>query len=840
MAEEQGSSSWWPLHEAGGPYGSVLRLGDVHILLDCGSDAALSEACLDRYATVASKIDLVLLSHYDVRHVGALAAARARGLTAPVYATMPTAKMGCVVMYDTWAALRASRGRDYCDGGRLRLDDVDAAFNNVRPLKFEQPLEVLARGARALVISAHRAGHSVGGAFWRVRCGADAVVYAVDVHHATERHVAGGDLGGTAERPGVLITDAAALGRRAAASRRDAEDKAVDAAVDALRHGGHALLPIDAVGRLLELGLAFDEAWRKRQLGGAYDLVMVHSMARNVVEFAKSQLEWMAPDVQRQFDANSGKNARHPLALAQVRVVSSVAAALSGRPGVPKCVLAAAPDLDVGAAAALLRRWAGDKRNVIILTDAAPRQQPPSIADLLEAGATTIDVVCGTRVPLRGAALATHAAARKERRDARDAAKRRDERTEEMARGVLQLDDDEPGRAAGALAGAAAAASKLTLGSAGDEAPLLKRRRLLESLKSNALFTRFAEPAFPMLCAPERWGVSDDYGASVPAAVEAAFAEARKSLLGLESRDGYGHLMSDERPELPQADAEDAAALSTANVADDAMDEEDDADAGLIGDDYDGGDDEDDDEADPVGATTKWEARTVSLDVQCKVVRVGGLGGLCDARSLKALLSRIAPRALIVTPSFGSADAARDLVTFAKSQLPLARCKAGGPLAVAAPSLGEEVDLSVWLGRAPLVAAELSWQLVEAQAASNVELGDGLVVCRVDAGLEEDTPRSAAKRQLLSWAEAAPRGGGLWLSAKDVVLPQLKERIEAAGIAATFRAGSLVCADVIVVRKEAAAGGEGDVANSRLVVDGPLCPEYFVVSGLVKSAFCLV
>ena len=32
----------------------------------------------------------------------------------------------------------------------------------------------------------------------------------------------------------------------------------------------------------------------------------------------------------------------------------------------------------------------------------------------------------------------------------------------------------------------------------------------------------------------------------------------------------------------------------------------------------------------------------------------------------------------------------------------------------------------------------------------------------------------------------------------------------------------------------------GNVESSRLVVDGPLCPEYYRVSRLVKSAFTLV
>ena len=79
----------------------------------------------------------------------------------------------------------------------------------------------------------------------------------------------------------------------------------------------------------------------------------------------------------------------HPLALREVRCTSSVcrlcrnqtsrftshwlictqvAEALAKRPDAPKCVVAARPELETGAAARLLREWAGDARNVVVLT----------------------------------------------------------------------------------------------------------------------------------------------------------------------------------------------------------------------------------------------------------------------------------------------------------------------------------------------------------------------------------------------------------------------------------------------------------------------------------------
>ena len=47
---------------------------------------------------------------------------------------------------------------------------------------------------------------------------------------------------------------------------------------------------------------------------------------------------------------------------------TQVAEALAKRPDAPKCVVAARPELETGAAARLLREWAGDARNVVVLT----------------------------------------------------------------------------------------------------------------------------------------------------------------------------------------------------------------------------------------------------------------------------------------------------------------------------------------------------------------------------------------------------------------------------------------------------------------------------------------
>ena len=64
-------------------YAGVLDFGGVRILLDCGCDIDFQNLG-DKIAAVAPTVDLVLLSHAELRHVGALPTAKARyGLAAP-------------------------------------------------------------------------------------------------------------------------------------------------------------------------------------------------------------------------------------------------------------------------------------------------------------------------------------------------------------------------------------------------------------------------------------------------------------------------------------------------------------------------------------------------------------------------------------------------------------------------------------------------------------------------------------------------------------------------------------------------------------------------------------
>lgn len=138
----------------------------------------------------------------------------------------------------------------------------------------------------------------------------------------------------------------------------------------ALRRDGNVLCPVDASGRVLELLLVLDQHWERQRLSGAYNLCWVGPMTWNTIEFARSQLEWMAEPLGQQFDCGRG----HPYALKSVNICSSIAeldAIIEGSNGNPTVVLASGASLDCGPARDLLLKWAENPDNAIVLTDSS-------------------------------------------------------------------------------------------------------------------------------------------------------------------------------------------------------------------------------------------------------------------------------------------------------------------------------------------------------------------------------------------------------------------------------------------------------------------------------------
>ena len=92
--------------------------------------------------------------------------------------------------------------------------------------------------------------------------------------------------------------------------------------LDTMRRDGNVLICVDTAGRVLELALLLvidririnmfkkqnffcfkEQLWRNEQSGlFAYSLAMLNNFSYQVIEFARSQVEWMSDKIVRQFE----------------------------------------------------------------------------------------------------------------------------------------------------------------------------------------------------------------------------------------------------------------------------------------------------------------------------------------------------------------------------------------------------------------------------------------------------------------------------------------------------------------------------------------------------------
>ncbi|KAJ1959597.1 hypothetical protein GGI12_004256 [Dipsacomyces acuminosporus] len=364
----------------------MLEIDDARILLDCGSFEDYSGESLVQLRRVARQVDAVLLSHPDMAHLGAYALAYSKyGLTCPAYATGPVRNMGRLCMLDVVRSLRAREEFDMFSEA-----DVRAAFENIDPLRYSQPTSLPGKHSD-IVVTAHSAGHTIGGTIWTIKKGAEQVLYAMDYNHVKESHLnktsllpgKQGQVSRSLIRPMLLITDSynAGYNLQTRTKRVNCFFDTIDAVT---QKGGNVLVPVDSTARVLEIAYILDQRWAEKKLHRqTHPLFLLGRCARHTMQFAQSMLEWMAESVTNQFSSSKS----NPFELQHITIVQNINefdAQMSAIYDDPKSrsrfrprgavVLATLEGMSLGYSQELFLRWAEDPKSAVIL----PQRGPPS------------------------------------------------------------------------------------------------------------------------------------------------------------------------------------------------------------------------------------------------------------------------------------------------------------------------------------------------------------------------------------------------------------------------------------------------------------------------------
>lgn len=377
------------------PLCTVLEIDDAVFLLDCGWSDRFDISMLDPLRPVINRgIDAVFLSHPDLAHLGALPYLVGKlGLSAsvPVYATTPVQILGQMFLYDAHQHRYFSEEFD-----TFALDDVDEAFERVRPVKYQQVIEL----AQNVFATAYPAGHLLGGSIWKFQKESEEIVYCVDVNHRRERL-----LNGCASTPQLINKPSHLIVGASGVLTAPSQKKETDlwaAVLETLRAGGDVLMPVDSAGRCLELVLAAEEFWAAHpDIASLYPIVFAQHVGIHTIEFARSLIEWMSDAIVSAFDSKR----ENPFRFRHVQVVHGLDQ-VESLPS-PKVVLTPLPSLDYGFSRVLfLQRIAADPRALVLMSD---RPEPGTFAFRLAVEKDKLrqrePLAYAERVPLQGEEL---------------------------------------------------------------------------------------------------------------------------------------------------------------------------------------------------------------------------------------------------------------------------------------------------------------------------------------------------------------------------------------------------------------------------------------------------
>eukprot|EP01012_Entosiphon_sulcatum_P032704 TRINITY_DN41553_c0_g1_i1.p1 TRINITY_DN41553_c0_g1~~TRINITY_DN41553_c0_g1_i1.p1 ORF type:complete len:799 (+),score=131.41 TRINITY_DN41553_c0_g1_i1:92-2488(+) len=415
----------------------LLELDGYKILLDCGWTDTFEDADLEMLRQVADEVDCVLLSHGDLEHAGALPyAVKHLGLRGPIFATLPTQRVAEMTLYDI--LLHRVLREDFDQFG---VEDVEKAFSLCTQLKYYQRYKIPEHG---VTITAYPAGHTLGGAVWRIVKEPDEIVYAMDYYHRKERILPAVDSANAfSSKPTLLITSA----RNAA---RPVPPKGIDRlltekVMEVLRREGNVLIPSDTAGRMLEVLMLLGQHWETHRIT-LYSLVVLSNTSTTTIEFARTMLEWMNDNVSRNFDLTR----EDPLRLEFVRFITRTEDLKTVKP--PMVVLASPVSMNTGFSLDLFAAWAWQPKNCIIFVERGPegcvaqqilKEYSSKVGRQGSGGVlpqVCIDVV--KRVPLEGDELRDWEERERER-EAEEARRRREEQDRKRIM-IIRDEEEEP------------------------------------------------------------------------------------------------------------------------------------------------------------------------------------------------------------------------------------------------------------------------------------------------------------------------------------------------------------------------------------------------------------
>lgn len=302
-----------------------------------------------------STVDALLITHFHLDHAASLTyimeKTNFRDGKGKVYMTHPTKAVYKFMMQDFVRMSAAST-----DALFTPLD-LSMSLASIIPISAHQVISP----CPGLTFTPYHAGHVLGACMFHIDIAGVKVLYTGDYSREEDRHLVKAEI--PPVRPDVLIVEST-YGVQSVGNREEKEGRFLSLIHEIIKRGGHALLPVFALGRAQELLLVLDDYWAKHPELHSVPIYYASNLARKCMAVYQTYIHTMNSNIRQRFARRDNPFIfKHISHLPQTRGLERKIA--DG----PPCVVLASPGmLQSGTSRELLELWAPDPRNALVVT----------------------------------------------------------------------------------------------------------------------------------------------------------------------------------------------------------------------------------------------------------------------------------------------------------------------------------------------------------------------------------------------------------------------------------------------------------------------------------------
>ncbi|MDP0501062.1 MAG: MBL fold metallo-hydrolase [Verrucomicrobiota bacterium JB022] len=257
------------------PHGGIganslfVQLGPFKILVDAGlSPKHEGKQAIPRLDLISrEQLDLILLTHCHLDHLGAIPLAMRQNPAVPLVMTPASKVIAQRMLHNSHSVMvrqREENGiRDY---PLYTRGEIEAMSGRIFPLNPEQPRFLSSQTGDKMTLTFHHAGHIPGAVGLTLQYRHRKVFFSGDVLFADQRTLPGAAFPRDPVDTLVLETTRGANGREPGYSREKEVAEMVKEIKHTLEIGGSVLLPTFALGRMQEVFTILQQAMVRRQI----------------------------------------------------------------------------------------------------------------------------------------------------------------------------------------------------------------------------------------------------------------------------------------------------------------------------------------------------------------------------------------------------------------------------------------------------------------------------------------------------------------------------------------------------------------------------------------------